>query len=76
MTQRAPFGSICRLSEFGSVGTEGPDFIRCVDVREPQIHEVWDFGSNGITCEFHPKERENISAGDVGAANLLAPHSC
>ena len=31
-----------------------PSSSDCVDGREPQIHEVWTFGENGVTREVHP----------------------
>ena len=37
-----------------------------MDGREPQIHKVWDFGSDGITCEVCPKARLDVGAGVVG----------
>ena len=37
-----------------------------MDGREPQIHEVWDFGSDGITREVHPTEQLDVGAGVVG----------
>ena len=63
MTRRAPVGSIRHTSVSGSGGAEGTEFIQYVDSREPQIHEVWDFVSDGITHEVH-------STAQVDAGNL------
>ena len=30
------------------------------------MHEVWCFGSDGITCEIHPEEQVDIGDGVVG----------
>ena len=57
MTRSAPVGSIRWPSNSGSEGTKGPEFIRCADGRDPQMHEVWDFGYDGITREVHPTAR-------------------
>ena len=66
MTRRAPVGSIRRPSNSGSRGAEEPEFIRSVDVRDPEMHEVWDLGSNGITREVHPTVQVNVGAGLIG----------
>ena len=66
MTRRAPVGSILRPSNSGSGGTELSEFIWCVDGREPQIHEVWAFGSDGITREVNPTAQVDAGAGVVG----------
>ena len=66
MTWRPTVGPIRRPSDYGSGGTEGPEFILFVDGREPQIHEVWAFGSDGITHEVHPTAQVDIIAGVMG----------
>ena len=33
-----------------------------MDGREPQIHEVWDFGDNGVTREVHPTSQVDAGA--------------
>ena len=66
MTRRDPVGYIDSPSNSGSRDTEGPEFIRCVDGREPQIHEVWDFGFDGITQEVLPTAQVDIGAGFMG----------
>ena len=73
MTRRKPVGSIRWPSEYGRGGAEGPKFIQCMDVREPQIHEVWDFGSDIITREVHLTARVYVGTGVVGefASNCL-----
>ena len=66
MTRQDPVGSISWPSDSGSGGAEVPEFIRCVDGQEPQIHEVWDFGEDGVTHEFHPAALVDVGAGVVG----------
>ena len=39
----------------GFIGLDPVAFIQCVDGREPQIHEVWSLGLDGIIIEVHPK---------------------
>ena len=48
MAGRDLVGSIRWRSDSGSGDEDGPEFIRCVDGREPQIHKVWNFGEDGI----------------------------
>ena len=66
MTQRRKFGSIRRPSKSGRRVSKGPEYIRCVDGREPQIYEVWCFGSDSITPEVHPIAQVDVGAGVVG----------
>ena len=49
-----------------SGGTEGVEFIRRVDVRELQMHEIWCLGSDGITCEVQATARIDVCAETVG----------
>ena len=58
-----PVGSIDSPYNSGSRDAEGPEFIQCVDGREPQINEVWNFGEDGVTCEFHPTARVDVGSG-------------
>ena len=57
MTRRKPVGFIHQPSNSGSEDKYGLEFIRCVDGREPQIHELWFFAEDGITREVHPFAR-------------------
>ena len=66
MTWRRPVGSICQHYKYGISGTKGPEFIRCVFGQDTQMHEVYCFGSDGITREFHPTARVDVDAGFVG----------
>ena len=55
-----------------SGGKDGPGFIRCVDGQQPQIHEVWFFGEEGVTPKVHPTAR--VDVGDfVGECYYLTP---
>ena len=78
MDRRETVGSIDRPSNSVSMDAERPNFILYVDVREPQIHEVWTFGEDGVTCEFHPTARVNVGAGVVGefATDYLTESWC
>ena len=49
----------------GSSSTKDTAFIQCVDGGEPQIHEVWSMGLDGITHEVHPTARLEFIAGTV-----------
>ena len=75
MARQEPVGSICRPSYYGSGYEDGPEFIQFVEGRDPQIHEVWTFGEDGVTREIHPTARVDISAGFVGkfTTNYLTP---
>ena len=53
-------------SDSGSGYEDRPEFIRCVDGRDPQIHEVWTFGEDVVTCEVHSIARVDVGAGFVG----------
>ena len=66
MARREPVGYIRQPSNSGSGDAEVPEFIQCLDVREPQVHEVWDFGDNGVARQVHPKARVDVGAGVVG----------
>ena len=54
MARQDPVETILRSSDSASGDADGPDFIKCVDGREPQIHKVWTFGEDGVMCEVHP----------------------
>ena len=66
MAGQETIGSIGQPSNYASVDYERPEFIRCVDRWYPQIHEVWDFGEDSVTREFHPTERVDFGTGFVG----------
>ena len=54
--------SIRQNSKSGYMGTEGPEFIQCVDFWEPQMHEIWCFGSHCINREVHSSARVYVGA--------------
>ena len=66
-----PVGAICQRSDSGSGDEDGPEFIQCVDRREPQIHEVWTFGEDNVMRDVHPTAQVDAVVGFVGefAAN-------
>ena len=53
-------------ANYGSGGEDGPEFIHCVDGRQTQIHEVWNFGENGVTREVCSTVRIDVGSGFVG----------
>ena len=57
MPRRKPVGVICQPFCSGNGGEDGIEFVRYVDGREPQIHELWSFAEDGITCKVHPFAR-------------------
>ena len=66
MASQETVGSIDHPYNSHSGGAEGPKFIRCVDGREPQIHEVSTFSENDVTRELHPTARVDVGAKFVG----------
>ena len=62
-------------ANYGSGDEDGPEFICCVDVRQPQIYEIWTFGEDGVTREVHPTAQVDISAGLFGefATDYITP---
>ena len=59
-------GSIHQPSDYGRVGTEDIDFIRCVEIRDPQLHGMWCLGSDKITRKIHPTARLEVGNGTLG----------
>ena len=66
MAKRETVGSIRWPYNYGSGDAEGPEFIQCVYRRDHQIHEIWDFGSDGVTREVNPTVRVDVGAVFVG----------
>ena len=66
MATQEPVGSMHRRANSGSGEEDGPEFIRCVDRQQPQIHEVWTFTEDGVTREIHPTAGVDVGAGFVG----------
>ena len=60
MPRREPVRMIRKLFQSGNRGEDIIMFVRCVDVREPQIHELWIFCEDGITREVHPLARVDV----------------
>ena len=75
MARQEPVGSILWPSDCGSGDKEVPKFIRCVDERQPEIHEVWNFGEDCVTREVHLNARVDVGAfvGESFAINYLNP---
>ena len=78
MAGQEPVGSIDWTSGSGSGDAEGTDFIRCVDGREPHIHEFWTFGEDGVTHEVHMKAQVDVGSVFVreSATNYLTESWC
>ena len=75
MARRDPVGSIYRIFDSGGGDEDGPEFIRCVDIHQFHIHEVWTFGEDGLTREVHPTARVDSGTGFVGefSTNYVTP---
>ena len=74
MTIREKVGSIHQPFNSGSGYDYGLEFIGCVGGRQPEIHEVWTFGDDKISPEYHPFARVDIGAfvGNCFGTNYLA----
>ena len=74
MPKSEPVGAIRQTSNSGSGADDGIEFIRCVGGRQPEIHEVWTFGNDGINPEVHPFACVDVGdfIGDCFATNYLA----
>ena len=57
-----PVEPMCLPSDSGYRDDDGTQFIHFVDGRQLKVHEVWFFGEDGVTPEFHLKAR--IDVGD------------
>ena len=68
-----PVGDIRCFYDSGSEDEYGPKFIHCVDRIQPEIHEVWTFGEDGVTTKVHPTARVDVGTfvGDCFATNFL-----
>ena len=62
-------------ANYGSGGEDGPKFIHCVDGRQTQIHEVWNFGEDIVTTKVHLTACVDVSAfvGICFATDYLTP---
>ena len=60
---------------YGSGDEAGPEFIRCVDVRQPQIHEFWNYREDGVTHKVHPTACIDVGTfvGECFATDHLNP---
>ena len=70
-----PVGSIRRRSNSGSGDKDRPKFISCVNILQPQIHEVWTFGEESVTHKVHLTARVDVGTGFTGefATDSLTP---
>ena len=59
-------GSIHRPSNSGNGSTKDTALIKCVNGREPHIHEVWNLGLDDIICEVHPTAQVEVISGTIG----------
>ena len=62
MIRRAPIGAICRTSNYGSGGTEATAFIQCINVQEPQVHELWCLVLDRISRKVDTTARVEVPA--------------
>ena len=62
MPIREPVGAIIQLFNSGIRADDRLEYIRCVGGQQPQIHEVWTFSDDGITCEVDPFAHIDVGA--------------
>ena len=60
MSMSEPVGDICWTSDSSCGDTDRSKFIHCVDGPEPEVHEVWIWGDDDITPEFHPTAQVDV----------------
>ena len=66
MPKQEPVGSIVQISNSGRRDAEVPEFVRCVDGLDPQMHKVWAFYEDSVMREVHLTAQVDVSAGVVG----------
>ena len=66
MIRHAPMGYIRRPSNSGIWDTDATAVIQYINGREPQIHELWCLGLDGISHKVHPTSRVDVIAITVG----------
>ena len=73
-----PVGAIIWPSDSGCGDAERFQFIRCVDGREPKVHEVWILGEDGVTPKVHPTAWVDIWTGIFGefSTHYLTENRC
>ena len=59
-------GTIRTPYDYGSVGTEATAFIQRINTREPDIHELWCLGLDGISHEVQPTVHIEVTSGSIG----------
>ena len=67
-----PVRAICHPAYSGCGENNRPQFIRCVDERQPKFHEGCISREDSVTPEAHPTAR----VGDYFANNYLTPTWC
>ena len=74
MIRCRPMGYFHWPSHYGSWGAKDAEFVRCVEVQEPQIHDLWCLGLDNITLRVHLTSRLKVVARTVGefTINCLA----
>ena len=74
MIGHSPMGTIRKPLDSGSGGSKATAFIQWINGREPQIHELWCLGLDGIICEVRPTARLEVISRTVGdfVTNFLA----
>ena len=74
MIRRRPTGYIRRPYDYSNGDTEDTEFIRCVDGRDPQLHEMWCLSLDNVIRKIYPTAQIEVGAGTVGelTTNYLA----
>ena len=74
MIRRRPTGYIRRPYDYSNGDTEDIEFIRCVDGRDPQLHEMWCLSLDNVIRKIYPTAQIEVGAGTVGelTTNYLA----
>ena len=74
MPIRKPVRAIRKPFKYGSGANDRLEFILCAGGRQPEIHEVWTFGDNGITPKVHSFARVDVGnfLGDCFGTDYLA----
>ena len=70
ISRRESVGDIRWPSDSGDGKKYRPEFIRCVDGRQPEIHEVWTVGEDDFSPEVHPTDS---LVSELLLVNVLVP---
>ena len=66
MSGEKPVVFIDATFDYSNEDAEGPELIRCVGGRKPQVNEVWTLGEDGVTREVRTKAQVDVGTGFIG----------